>query len=166
MCSIGLHLWFQFSGSGQEINALVFQTDACGFYKFSSYGNTWKYSTYLLTTFATFRMDFFITGYLEAGGGESSLYCYVLVVHAVCVSGLSDKSMGFRNEMICLRFWKLAKRVAGRCCQPHHPASTAGASVPLTKHNCFFCNLFRPAHVSRPAVFDQRFLYRSRSVCL
>lgn len=74
MCSIGLHLWFQFSGSGQEINALVFQTDACGFYKLSSYGNTWKYSTYLLTTFATFRMDFFITGYLEAGGGESSLY--------------------------------------------------------------------------------------------
>lgn len=119
---------------------------------------------FLLNTFATFRMDFLKCGYwVEVGRIVSRFYCYIL---AVCASVISKNSAGFRRKMICMRFGSWQRGWLAGCSSGLIIASPAVASVPLTKHNCFFFNLFRPVHVYRPAVFDQRFLYRSRSVCL
>ena len=119
---------------------------------------------FLLNTFATFRMDFLKSGYWV--GVERLVPHFCCYILAGCASVISKKSAGFRREMICVRFGSWQRGWLPGCSGGLIIASTAVASVPLTKHNCFFFNLFCPVHVYRPAVFDQRFLYRSRSVCL
>lgn len=115
-------------------------------------------------TLAAFRMDFLKSGCL--GKKPRFLRLHFSCPRRLCICHFK-KSVGFGNEMICLRLGKLAERVA---CQtprwPPHPAGTVVAVVPPTRRNCFFFRLFHSSHVHRPAVFDQRFLHGSRSVCL
>lgn len=81
-------------------------------------------------TFAAFRMDFLKSGCL--GKKPKFLRLHFSCPRCPCICHFK-KSVGFGNEMICLRLGKLAERVAGQMPRwPHHAAGTVAAVVPPT----------------------------------
>lgn len=132
---------FNFNGFRQETYTLVFRIEAHGFYKLSCYWNSWIWNAFV--------------AFLKSGclGGKNQV-CIV-----TSVSSKNQRDLGVKWSAWVFGSWRMQR-------WPRHPARTVAAAEPLPQHNCFSSLVFRPSPVHRPAVFDQRFLYRSRSVCL
>lgn len=116
-----ISLWcetFNFHGSRQETNTLNFRIEARGFYKLSCYQDIW-----------VGHICCFQNGFPQKWmPGKRVKFVRLHFSCPCCLCSCHfKKPVGFRNEMICLRLWKLAERVAFQMLRwPHHPARASG----------------------------------------
>lgn len=156
-----ISLWretFHFNGSRQEANTLVFRIEAHGFSELRCHWDIWVW-----------HICCFQNGFPQKWlpGKKAQVLTVTFQLSTLSVHLSFQKVSGFWERNDLLAAWEAGRESgwpdAAVASSSSRSGGRRGASY---RRNCFFFRLFHFSHVHRPAVFDQRFLHGSRSVCL